>query len=63
MRRENRLVVPPADPAALAQAMRSLWERPDVAAQMGRRARERFEQLFTADAMVSSYATLYRELL
>lgn len=60
---ETGLVVPPADPAALAQAMRSLWERPDVAAQMGRRARERFEQLFTADAMVSSYATLYRELL
>ena len=60
---ETGLVVPPADPAALAQAMRSLWEQPDMAAQMGRRARERFEQLFTADSMVSSYATLYRELL
>jgi len=30
---------------------------------MGRRARARFEQLFTADSMVSSYAKLYRELL
>ncbi len=60
---ETGLVVPPADPAALAQAMRSLWEQPDMAAQMGRRARERFVQLFTADSMVSSYATLYRELL
>ncbi len=60
---ETGLVVPPADPAALAHAMRSLWERPDVAAQMGRRARARFEQLFTADSMVSSYAKLYRELL
>lgn len=60
---ETGLVVPPADPAALAQAMRSLWEQPDMAAQMGRRARARFEQMFTADSMVSSYATLYRELL
>lgn len=60
---ETGLVVPPADPTALAQAMRSLWEQPDMAAQMGRRARARFEQMFTADSMVSSYATLYRELL
>lgn len=60
---ETGLVVPPADPTALAQAMRSLWEQPDMAAQMGRRARARFEQLFTADSMVSSYAKLYRELL
>lgn len=60
---ETGLVVPPADPTALAQAMRSLWEQPDMAAQMGRRARARFEQMFTADLMVSSYATLYRELL
>jgi len=60
---ETGLVVPPADPTALAQAMRSLWEQPDMAAQMGRRARARFEQMFTADSMVSSYAALYRELL
>ncbi len=60
---ETGLVVPPADPTALAQAMRSLWEQPDMAAQMGRRARARFEQMFTADSMVSSYAKLYRELL
>ena len=60
---ETGLVVPPADPTALAQAMRSLWEQPNMAAQMGRRARARFEQLFTADSMVSSYAKLYRELL
>lgn len=60
---ETGLVVPPADPTALAQAMRSLWEQPNMAAQMGRRARARFEQMFTAGSMVSSYATLYRELL
>lgn len=60
---ETGLVVPPADPAALAQAMRSLWEQPVMAAEMGRRAQERFEALFTAEAMVSSYAGLYRELL
>lgn len=60
---QTGLVVPPADPAALAQAMRALWEQPVMAAEMGRRALERFETQFTAEAMVSAYARLYRDLL
>lgn len=60
---ETGLVVPPADPTALAQAMRSLWEQPVMAAEMGRRNQARFEALFTAEAMVSGYVGLYRELL
>ncbi len=60
---ETGLVVPPADPAALAHAMRSLWEQPAMAAEMGRRALARFEAQFTAQAMVSAYAEIYREIL
>lgn len=60
---ETGLVVPPANPSALGHAMRSLWERPAMAADMGRRAQARFEALFTGEVMVSAYAELYRDLL
>lgn len=60
---ETGLVVPPSDPLALRQAMRYLWENPDVAAGMGRRAEERYWQHFTAKQMVRSYADLYGDLV
>jgi len=60
---ETGLVVPPADPKAIGQAMLWLWENPAMAAEMGHRALMRFEELFTAESMVSSYADLYRDLL
>lgn len=59
---ETGLVVPPSDPAALRQAMRYLWEHPDEAAEMGKRAEERYWKHFTAEQMVKSYVELYREL-
>lgn len=59
---ETGLVVPPSDPAALRQAMRYLWEHPEEAAEMGKRAEERYWKHFTAEQMVKSYAELYREL-
>lgn len=60
---ETGVVVPPADPVALGHAMRTLWDDPVAAATMGRYARARYEQLFTADVMVAAYAALYRRLL
>jgi rhamnosyl/mannosyltransferase len=60
---ETGLVVPPADPGALRQAMRHLWEHPDQAAEMGRRAHARYLSRFTADRMCQSYADLYRRLV
>jgi rhamnosyl/mannosyltransferase len=60
---ETGLVVPPADPTALAGAMTALWEQPELAASMGRRAAERYEQVFRSDSMASAYADIYRELL
>ncbi len=59
---ETGLVVPPSDPVAMRQAMRYLWEHPEQAADMGRRAEERYWQTFTADQMVRSYVDLYGDL-
>jgi len=56
---ETGLVVPPSDPAALRQAMRYLWEHPEQAAEMGRRAEERYWKYFTAEQMVGEYVKLY----
>jgi glycosyltransferase involved in cell wall biosynthesis len=60
---ETGLVVPPADAVALREAMRTLWDQPLLAAEMGQRARLRFEQVFTAKAMLASYSELYKSLL
>jgi rhamnosyl/mannosyltransferase len=59
---ETGLVVPPSDPIAMRQAMRYLWEHPEHAADMGRRAEARYWEYFTAEQMVGEYVTLYREL-
>ncbi len=60
---ETGLVVPPSDPSALRQAMRYLWEHPEEAAEMGRRAGKRYWKHFTAEQMVKSYVDLYDQLL
>lgn len=60
---ETGLVVPPSDPLALRQAMSYLWEHPEQAAEMGRRAEERYWKHFTAEQMVKSYVELYSDLV
>ncbi len=60
---ETGLVVPPSDPTALRQAMQYLWEHPEQAIEMGRRAEERYWKHFTADQMVRSYVDLYGDLV
>ncbi len=60
---DTGLVVPPSDPQAFGNAMRTLWENPQLAADMGRRAETRYWELFTAEKMAASYAALYRELV
>lgn len=60
---ETGLVVPPSDPQAFRQAMRTLWDRPEMALQMGIKARHRYEQLFTAQRMGQQTAQLYREVI
>jgi O-antigen biosynthesis rhamnosyltransferase len=60
---ETGIVVPPAEPAALRQAMGRLWDAPEAAAAMGARAAQRFQAHFTADRMVDAYVELYHELV
>jgi len=59
---QTGLVTPPNDSRALADAMQFLWDHPDRARAMGRAARERYVQHFTADQMARAYCGLYREL-
>ena len=60
---ETGLVVPPSDPIALREAMQYLWQHPEQAAIMGKKAQERYWRLFTAERMVNSYVDLYKELM
>lgn len=56
------LVIPPADPSALADAMRHIWQDGAAAQRMGAAARSRYEAEFTAERMAARYAALYREV-
>lgn len=60
---ETGLVVPPADPFALRQALCFLWDNPDVAALMGKQAEKRYWEVFTAEKMAREYVEVYRNLL
>lgn len=60
---ETGLVVPPSNPLAFREAMRTLWENPERAAAMGVKAEARYRQLFTADEMGRKWTELYQELL
>lgn len=60
---ETGLVVPPANPTALKEAMLTLWDNPQLASRLGANARIRYEKLFTVDLMVKRYAKLYHSLV
>jgi glycosyltransferase involved in cell wall biosynthesis len=56
---EVGFLVPPRDPAALAQALTSLLADPAAAARMGAHGRERVRRDFSVQRMVSETAALY----
>lgn len=60
---ETGLVIPPDDPLALREAMNQLWNNPVQACEMGVRAAERYQALFSAERMGQQMADLYQELL
>ena len=60
---ETGLVVPASNPVAFREAMHFLWNNPGIATEMGKRAEQRYWELFTAERMTASYAELYSELL
>ncbi len=60
---ETGIVVPPNNPDAFADAMKTLWENPELSRQYGSAAKQRYEQHFTAEKMMESYVDLYNKCL
>lgn len=60
---ETGLVVNPGQAHELREAMQFLLDNPKVAATMGKNAKKRSLELFTADQQAKSYYDLYKQLL
>jgi glycosyltransferase involved in cell wall biosynthesis len=60
---ETGLLVPPGDAQALASALGQLLDDPTLAAEMGRRGRERLRSHFSVERMVDETERVYRGLL
>ncbi len=60
---ETGLLVPPRNPAALAQAVLRLIENPSEGREMGRAGRKRVEALFSTRVKVERTEALYHHLL
>ncbi|WP_307147704.1 glycosyltransferase family 4 protein [Rhizobium tibeticum] len=59
---ETGIIVKPGNPAALADAMKRLGNDRNVARTLGRVARLRYEEHFTAERMGKAYAEIYHTL-
>jgi glycosyltransferase involved in cell wall biosynthesis len=59
---KSGLQVEPRNPQALAQAIRSILNNKEFAAQLGGAGRQRIRQLFSAERMVDETLRLYREV-
>jgi len=60
---ETGLVINPGSPSELREAMQFLLDNPKVAAAMGKNAKKRSFELFTADQQAKKYFDLYQKLL
>lgn len=59
---ENGLLVPPGDPAALADGLRFILRHPAEAAQLAADGRRTVEEKFSAEVMAAKTTELYRQL-
>ena len=57
------VLVPPGQPAALAAALVDVLSDPETALEMAERARQRFENNYSAEASVEGMLALYEQLL
>jgi glycosyltransferase involved in cell wall biosynthesis len=56
---DEALLVPPADPAALATGLRAIYSDPQSAATRAARARERVQSLLAVEPWVEAYSGVY----
>lgn len=57
----NGLLVPPRDPAALADALQTLLENPQLRREMGQRGREIVEREFSSEIVIEKTLKVYGE--
>ena len=57
------ILVPPSDPAALAQVLKDLLLNGEQRAELGRRARQRVESIYSHQVVAEKIANAYRALL
>jgi len=60
---ETGLLVPPADPAALAEAIQRVLSNPDLARRLAVAGKARVHEQFSAEAMIRRVADIYEEIL
>jgi glycosyltransferase involved in cell wall biosynthesis len=60
---DNGLLIPPADPRALAEAIVQLLRHPSLARELGDRGRRTVSTRFSLDRMVASTEAVYDDLL
>lgn len=60
---ETGLLVPPADPVAMAEAIRTYLVDTDQLSRHGRAGRKRVEERFSMEAMVNGYLAVYDSVL
>src|SRR3990167_524364 len=61
--KKTALVVPPGNACSLKRAMNELIENKSATAEYGANARIRFQELFTADKMTTSYMDIYQKII
>jgi len=60
---ESGLIVPPQDPQALSEAIRTVHNDRVFAGQLGTGARDSMKRNFSREAMAKNYLSVYRDLL
>jgi glycosyltransferase involved in cell wall biosynthesis/O-antigen/teichoic acid export membrane protein len=59
----NGILVEPSNPQEVVGALRTLFDDPELAREMGQRGYERAYEQFSSDAIVSKYVDMYRETM
>lgn len=60
---ESGFLVPPSDPAALADKLEVLLRDPALCARFGAEGRRRIDELFTLNGMVENIVRVYEDCL